>query len=454
MTTQTPPAVAGRGLPPAPTPPGSGQVQPASVATGLPTSPADLVAATLGAAQRGTPGRMRLWAAVLVVVGLLVSLAGGWTYLAVDGALTRADANAAQLVRLAELQTSLVRADADATNAFLVGGLEPPEQRADYDAAMATVTDRITRAAEAQPADGTVLAQLNTTVMAYANGVELARAANRQGLPVGSQYLRNASADLRADALPALAALIDANEARVAAEFRAAGNGWLLVVGVGLAGLLAVVLASRWLAGRTHRVLNPRLVSAGLVLALLTLVAGAHLGSVSAQVDDVADTYQAEATALTAARLAAFDAKSNESLTLIARGSGAAFEDAWVGSRDAVLDALRTAAATRVGTTDLEARWASYADAHAAIRALDDGGSWDQAVAAATSRDAGSANAAFTAFDQASESFLTAASESTSAALAAAGRGLTLRLWLAVAAGLLVAYLSWSGIARRIEEYR
>ena len=71
-----------------------------------------------------TPSRMRIVGAALVVVGLLVGLGAAQSFWTADGALSRADANAAQLVRLQDIQTSLVRADADATNAFLVGGLE------------------------------------------------------------------------------------------------------------------------------------------------------------------------------------------------------------------------------------------------------------------------------------------------------------------------------------------
>ena len=71
-----------------------------------------------------------------------------------QGALDRADANAAQLVRLGDLRISLVRADADATNAFLVGGLEPAEQRPDYDTAVQRAARPwLAQAARAQPAD-------------------------------------------------------------------------------------------------------------------------------------------------------------------------------------------------------------------------------------------------------------------------------------------------------------
>ena len=98
-----------------------------------------------------------------------------------------------------KIQTNLLSADATATNAFLVGGLEPPAQRASYDQAMTTPARLIAEAAQAQPADAEALAALNQELVSYAAAIEQARANNRQGLPVGAQYLRNASAQLRAD---------------------------------------------------------------------------------------------------------------------------------------------------------------------------------------------------------------------------------------------------------------
>lgn len=405
-------------------------------------------------AARSTPTRMRTRAAALVVAGVLVALAGGWSFASADAALERADANAAQLVRLQELQTRLVSADASATNAFLVGGLEPADRRAVYDDALTSAAELVAQAARAQPADGTVLAALNASILDYAAGIEQARAANRQALPVGAQYLRNASATLRADALPALAALIDANEDRVADEFSAAQRAWVPIVVASLLALAGVVAASVWLARHTHRYVNLPLAGAALVLLVLLVGSGVALGSVAADVDRVRSEPFAAASALSRARLAAYDAKANESLTLISRGSGQAFQDAWVASSDATVAALGEASSTGTVPRDIAGTWEPYATQHQAIRDLDDGGAWEDAVAAATSDAEGGANAAFAEFDTASADALRTTSEQTSDALGGARSGLGAGLWLAVLAGLAVAVLSWTGFARRIEEYR
>ena len=58
--------------------------------------------------------------------------------------------------------------------------------------------------------------------------------------------------------------------------------------------------------------------------------------AVKSDVDTTRDGVYAATRSTAQARIAGFDAKSNESLTLIARGSGAAFEKAWQASSAAV----------------------------------------------------------------------------------------------------------------------
>jgi hypothetical protein len=397
---------------------------------------------------------MRLVSAALVVVGLLVGIAAGQSFFAADRALGRASENAAQLVRLQEIQVSLVRADADATNAFLVGGLEPVEQRADYDQAVARASELVAYAARAQAADGDALAVLNTSIQDYVATIQLARANNRQAFPVGAQYLKNASSALRAEALPLLSALEDANRARAEAEFTAARLAWIAGVTGALLGLGGVAVASVWLARRTHRYLNVPVVGAAAVILAVLVTSAVVLGSVAGTVGAVRAGSYAASRALSDARTAAFDAKSNESLTLISRGSGASFEEAWVASADTTSSRLADAVDLGEVPASLQTSWGSYESLHAEIRALDDSGSWEQAVAAATSREDGSANSAFAAFDTTSGQELADASDATSTALRGAGSGLAVGAWLAIVAGLLAAALAWRGLSQRIEEYR
>ena len=467
MTTTPPPAAARAAAPPpAPAVParaGSPASTVGAVPPGMPATPAaapatggriDALVASTRAAMAGTPGRMRAVGIVSVVAALLFGLAAGQGFRSADGALGRAAANSDQLVRIQAIQTNVVQADADATNAFLVGGLEPPAQRADYTEAIASASELIAQAAQHQPADGTALGALNQSLVAYTSQVEQARANNRQALPVGAQYLKSASADLRAEALPLLANLGEANDARVTQEFDRAGRSALWLVLPGLLALLVLGLSLVWLARRTRRYVNVPLAAAAL-LVLVTLALGTvGLLSVKSSVDATRDGAYAATRSTAQARIAGFDAKSNESLTLIARGSGASFEKAWQASSTAVGGALSALEQNPASSGLDPLPWTGYTKVHQEIRALDDAGDWEKAVALATGSGPESGNGAFAAFDTASDTQLTQLSGQTAQALDGTGGWLPFAGVLGLLAGVVAALCAWWGVSQRLEEYR
>lgn len=410
----------------------------------------------LGSLQRafaGTPGRLRELSALAVLGALVFGLGAGQAFRAQSDALARAGANAEQLVRVQAIHTLLVRADADATNSFLVGGVEPAAERAQYTASVSQASGLIAQAARAQPADSAALASLNATMVGYVGLIESARANNRQALPVGAQYLRGASSSLRADALPVLENLATANESRTQAEFDAARRAWLWLIVTGMLALALLVGGMVWLARRTHRLLNLPLAVAAVVV-LVALAAGvAGLSSVSTTVASVRAGPYDRTLAAAAARVAAFDAKSNESLTLIARGSGASSEKAWQ-----ALSSTVTASSQRLAARDpgnqMPALWQRYVATHTAVRKADDGGAWDAAVALATGTSPQSANATFGAFDRLSSTVLDEASTATTAELSTSHSWLLLAGIAGLLAGLTAAVFAWWGVALRLEEYR
>ncbi|HET6694298.1 MAG TPA: hypothetical protein VFG97_08330, partial [Pedococcus sp.] len=402
----------------------------------------------------GTPGRMRLVGIVSVVVTLLFGLAAGQAFRSADGALDRAAANTDQLVRVQEIQTSVVQADADATNAFLVGGLEPPAQRADYTAAVASASRLVAEAAQHQPADGAALGALNQALVDYTSRVEQARANNRQALPVGAQYLRSASADLRADALPLLRNLGAANTDRVDEEFDRAGRAVLWLVVPGLLTLVVLGLALVWLARRTRRYVNLPLAAGALVVLVTSVVGTVGLLAVKGNVDTTRDGVYAATLSTAQARVAGFDAKSNESLTLIARGSGDAFEEQWQASSTAVTDELSDLAQNPASSGLTPLPWSEYAGVHQQIHALDQAGDWDQAVALATGTEPGTGNATFTAFDTSSDGQLGSLNDQTAQQLTEGLGWLPVAGALGVLAGVVAALCSWWGVSLRLEEYR
>ncbi len=426
------------------------------------SSRTDALIASLRSGFEGTPGRLRGLAAVTVLAALVFGLAAGYSFRAADGALGRAQANTDQLIRVQAIQNHVVQADADATNAFLVGGLEPAAQRADYTEAVTSASRLIAEAAQSQPADGPALGALNEALVTYASTIEQARANNRQALPIGAQYLKDASAELRADALPALKNLVDANNARVAEEFDHARNAvWWLIV-AGLLTLVVLGLGLVWLARRTRRYVNLPLAAAAAIV-LVALVGGTiGLLSVGNRVDTVRDGVYAATLSTAQARIAGFDAKSNESLTLIARGSGAAFETSWKASDVVVQRQLAELSQNSAANGFATLPWKPYATVHGQIRKLDDGGDWDGAVRLATSSTTSSTtssagdsgNATFDAFDKSSGNQVASLGKDTASALDRAGGWLPFAGVLGILAGIVAALLAWWGVAQRLEEYR
>lgn len=410
---------------------------PAAAAPQTPPAPAGM----------DTPRRLRRLSLAVVVLGIVTGLIGALTLFALAYSLQRAQQDTAQLIRVQQIQTKLLAADATATNAFLVGGLEPAAQRAQYDRALTETATLIAEAARAQPADANVLARLNRQVVDYAGAVEQARANNRQGLPVGAQYLRTASASLRSDSLPILDALVETNADR-AADRMTVWPGLVFVVVAALA-LSALVVAQVGLARRFRRTLNRGLLAASVVLLVALVGAIVGLAQLSSTTQAIRTGSFAAVNAAADARIEASDAKSNESLTLIARGSGAAFEQAWATSSERVrvdLDQLGAAAPS--------AEWDRYVAIHEKIRQLDDRGTWDAAVAQATGTGKDSANTAFNAFDAKLADTLEQASTEATDGLNASWPGLVVGALLALLAGVAVALLGRRGVAARLREYR
>ncbi len=398
----------------------------------------------------GTPGRMRAFLIVAAAMSVVFGLAAAQGFRQADGALTRAEANAAQLVRIQAIHTNLVSANADATNAFLVGGLEPPAQRQHFVDSMNEAARLIADAATAQPADKDALGALNQTLLTYGGLIEQARANNRQGLPIGSQYLRDANAVLQDDSLPLVKALVQANEERVDTEFDgiSQGNIWVLVGGVLTLVVFAVTL--RWLARRTHRYLNIPIAIGGALVLLTTVIGGLALASASSAASETREDVYADTLALSRARIAAYDARSNESLTLIARGSGDAFDKAYNASAAVVAEQL-----SELNDSGLRARWAAYDTVHKEVRKKDTAGQWDAAVAVAVGKAAGPTSVStFGTFDQTSAGGLKTASDSVRSELTDAREGLPPIGWLGLPIGIAAALLVAWGMSQRLEEYR
>ncbi|WP_374947206.1 hypothetical protein [Agreia sp.] len=410
-------------------------------------------AASVARKTRSTPATLQLLLALSVLASLAFGVAGFQTGSSQARATADASAEAAQLIGIQAVRNNLVRADAIAANAFLVGGLEPADQRAEYDTAIDDATRALTTLSADDKAKDTDFAQVNSEVAIYTGLIEQARANNRQGFPVGAAYLSQASALLNDSTLPQLEALVLASADRAAGSFTASTVSlvWLLVAVIALVALIWVHL---WITRRSHRYLNWPLLIAAVALLVVGVVGVITFTNTTGAAIEARQNSYAKTLAISQAYTSATEAKSLESFTLIKRGSGQTLE---AEVQTAIADAqsrLDSSGKNYLIDDDLSNGFASWVEKHAEIRALDDGGNWEGAVAQAIDQEPGSANAAFDSFSEAAQDDIASSAAATKNALDAGGALSSLLGWILLVFGLAAAVLSWRGVSLRLKEYR
>ncbi|MFI5841288.1 hypothetical protein ACIA8K_16460 [Catenuloplanes sp. NPDC051500] len=355
--------------------------------------PAPTLRGSLTAGLRHTPGRLALWMTVLVALALLAGVA------AVTGIRQRAthidalaERNGPLTVASLDLYRALSDADATAASAFLSGGLEPPVLRDRYQADIAESGRALTvlgAGLGSGGGDGAAhLAVLNSRLPVYTGLIETARSLNRQGLPVGAAYLREANGLMRGELLPAAQGVYDdaAGELRDARDDGGAVP-WLAVL-LCLAAIAALVVVQRRLARLTNRVFNVGLLVATGAAVLLTLWLGVSATTAGINLAAGRDEGSDQVDRMARVRIAALQARTDEALTLVARGGGAAFETHYAEVLDGItrdggsIDEIRAHAtgADSAPLTSADDAATAWLAAHRDVRAKDDGGDYTGAV--------------------------------------------------------------------------
>ena len=282
-------------------------------------------------------------------------------------------------------------ADAAAATAFLSGGSQTPLMRARYQQALAAAASSLADATAGAPDPETrkALAQVSANLATYAGLVEAARANNVQGFPIGSAYLREASASMQTNLLPGAAKIYSADLARVDQAQQRVGS--LPKVGLALLALAlaAIVVGSVIMFRRTNRTFNLGLLAAAVIVLL---VIGCIVGGVRLAAGDI-ERGRTEGTArfgqLAEARILAQQARTDETLQLITRGDITASEKSFFGHIDDLVARIGTASPVASAAVD---EWvASHRMQEEAYRA----GDYPGAVAQALGSDPGASGAQF-----------------------------------------------------------
>ncbi len=280
---------------------------------------------TLRAAVVTEPGRLRVIGAVLAGLVVLFGALAAWQVDA-RGDAARAVTGRSQPLSsdAAEIYRSLTAADATAASAFLVQGPEPPALREDFDRDLAHASGLLVKAAAPSGGSDAARAQIDRLVRdlpRYTGLVESARANNRQGLPLGSAYLRHANALMSTRLLPAADELYRTQRNQLTADYTHARAWPWVALGAGVLALAALAWAQHRTYRWTNRVFNLGLLAAtAATAAALVWLAAGHAVVRSGLGES--DRHGARSLrVLGEARIAVLQARGSENLALVARGA-------------------------------------------------------------------------------------------------------------------------------------
>jgi hypothetical protein len=278
-----------------------------------------------------TPGRILTIGIVLAALGVSSAFATSTTINHRQQVLTTVLNHTEPLSFAAgRLYTTLSVADAAAATAFIAQA-EPRPVRLRYEQAITDATVAVTRAASGltdellcggKPPVPCVqlLGQINAELAVYTGLIEIARTNNREGNPVGSSYLSEASGLMQSTILPDAAQLYEATSARVDTETTASTQIPLPVILVVLTTLVFGAFCHRWLTRRTRRRVNPGLVVGALGILVMVVWVGIAL-AISTTASRSAKVTAAESLrTVTNVAITAQQARADETLSLIRRG--------------------------------------------------------------------------------------------------------------------------------------
>ncbi|MEU0508381.1 hypothetical protein [Amycolatopsis sp. NPDC006125] len=349
-----------------------------------------------GAAVRGiarsartTPGRLTVIAVGLVVLALVTGVVATITLQERKNTINDLIDHREPLAAASqEVYRSLSDADATAASAFLAIGVEPPSLRQRYDTAIARAGVALAKAASDSAGVPEAAAQveiLTRQLPVYTGLVETARANKRQGFPVGSSYLLEASSLMRTTILPAAQDLYHIDTDRLAEEQDDASSFPWITTFLVLALLAALITTQVHLTRKTNRVLNVGLVIATAATALALLWGGVAVTVQSVLVSSGDEDGSHQVDVLVRARIAALQARANEMLTLVARGDGGTYEQDFNRLAPQVTGLLNEARGFATGDMAREVQGAAdsaerWLNTHQEIRAKDVDGAYSDAV--------------------------------------------------------------------------
>jgi hypothetical protein len=269
-----------------------------------------------------TPGRILTIGIVLAALGVSSAFATSTTINHRQQVLTTVLSHTEPLSFAAgRLYTTLSVADAAAATAFIAQA-EPRPVRQRYEQAITDAAGAVTRASSGLTDEPLVqlLGRINAELAVYTGLIEIARTNNREGNPVGSSYLSEASGLMQSTILPDAAQLYQATSERVDIETTASTQIPAPVILVVAGTVVFGALSHRWLARRTRRRINPGLVVGALGILVMVVWVGTALTISTTASRSAKDTAAESLKTVTNVAITAQQARADETLSLIRHG--------------------------------------------------------------------------------------------------------------------------------------
>ena len=289
-------------------------------------TPALKIPGRMWAYVRTSPGRLAIMTTVLVIA--IIAAGGALTYTSSNrqDRLNNLVKNTEPLSNAAQrLYGSLSVADSTATIGFLEGGVGSQSEDERYTTAIQTASTALVEAGAGANSDDhevlQLLAVVNQRLPIYTGLIAQARTNNREGNPIGASYLTEASAIMQNSIIPAASRLYTITSARVRHQAKSLTRPmWFPASGL-LAAIILLVIGQLWLAALTNRRLNGGLLfaTAAMTIALFWLA----ISSIVIVAVGNADFNRASDPLheLTASRISAQKARTDEALMLVRRSA-------------------------------------------------------------------------------------------------------------------------------------
>ena len=460
-------------------------------------------------AQLSTP---RLLQASLAVLGL--ALAIFWIVGAVAisdakfGVQTIGHDTAPSVVAAQAIRAHLANLDANAANAGLTRGPAQVQAWKDYAAEQALLSDYLVSAAQNitfGDAERKPILAIGTGVQRYADLIGQARALmesvdlKNSAIPDAPLALfRRAHVMIDSELLPAAGALNNANESVLNDAWTGRKSSFTRTrVGVFAAALPTLIvlgLLQAMLLARTHRLINPGVLAATILMVVATLWAVIDLGNGASALTSAKQDAFDSVRAIWKSRAVAYSANADESYFLLdspnksvyglefrkkindltdekfldagyrkvtlvyvagfrLRNCGGANAAQFPGLLGAELQNV-TFDGECVAAANAYATLSAYLDIDGKIRALDAAGQRDSAIALNVGIKPGESNYAFDLFDKALGKIIDINQSAFDSSIATAESRLAPLPWIVGLGGALVWLLAFLGLRPRLNEYR